>query len=144
MGARNWLPNHAWNDCWEMVYIYYPDIDWEGDESLAQEESRWWYQDLNENIRAILPQSFWEEDRWQRGYRDTETVIAANDQLEVSVKDWLFYIAIQVYVPDDEIWEDRENSLRNLAAHNLYPTAKNFLMGWKKSATSSGSVTAPG
>lgn len=128
MGAGNWIPNHAWNGAYEMVYVYWPTFEDEEEEMLVF-EMEWWWNDLRNDIQNLLPPSFQSINFTQRQYREPETIVAENELLEVSIKDWNSYVAIQVYIPDDEIYEDRDLSLRNLAGHHLPKVAKRLFDG---------------
>lgn len=112
MGAGNYLPNAV---CYAMVYVDIPteenlqDHFKEEIEDRNEEEQKrlriesffdWWHDDLVQDIRGLLPKSFYERHE----YVQNSQVIASNKLIDVCLADNQGSVALVIRARENEDW----------------------------------------
>lgn len=111
MGVGNFYIDDA-----ETVYIDKDIfIDTQDDELYP-----FYFEDLTESIRQVLPESYDQENRYFG--RDEGRVIAENGFYQIVLTDWEGYIAVSVALKETDYWQG--NGICSLASYHLNARAR--------------------
>jgi len=118
MGIGNFLPSLN-NNCWEMVYVEYPET-YDDDDFVI------WYEDLMETIHGILPPSFYEPCS-ELKRRSGMEIVATNHLLDVCLADNEWSLAVIIAAKENDRYE-----INPLAGHHLELLEKRLFNGLHK------------